>query len=203
MGGYSTSKNQKHLILRHSLGYSAEQEIYSLFQRLLLKKTCSLSAARSVLGRLNFPNYVIPQGQIHCRHIQSRLRGTQRIMFTLNNMLPKDVQLNLQLQMKRHTQYSKYASGGPLYFSASSRSSPLRDSGPIQRGRSIPQGVQQVMGILNSLDFSSSVSYTSCFDSLKQLQRLVHHSSPQLDKIILETRPTEPSRRPVYNLQKT
>ncbi|XP_026323396.1 uncharacterized protein LOC113232805 isoform X2 [Hyposmocoma kahamanoa] len=87
----------------------------------------------------------------------------------------------------------RYTSGGSLRISASPRSSPLRVPRPEGRGRSIPQCLQQAMGVPTSLGVSSSITHASGFDSPKQLQRPVYCSSPPLDKVVLETRSTEQS----------
>ncbi|XP_026331146.1 uncharacterized protein LOC113238535 [Hyposmocoma kahamanoa] len=313
------------------------------FQRLLLKKTCSLSEARSVLGRLNFANYVVPQGRLHCRHFQRHLRTLPKGTHPRQQyMLPKDVLLDLQWWRRAVSNFSmihlpqithylvtdasnygwgallndtclagtwepyqqtwhsnlkelvaiqraiesnteglrgaslliqsdnvtalaylrneggtkssklmsqtrqvcqliqdlqivltyqhlpgrfncvadrlsrgksipewhlqpgtrsdrqniskiRYTSGGSLCISASPRSSPIRVPRPEGRGRSIPQCLQQAMGVPTSLGVSSSITHASGFDSPKQLQRPIYCSSPPLDKVVLETRSTEQS----------
>ncbi|KAI5632778.1 hypothetical protein NE865_14496 [Phthorimaea operculella] len=91
---WDTHLNQK------SLPIKKVRTLREEFQRLLSKRTCSLKEARTVLGRMNFANFLVPQGRLHCRHFQSHLRlllnGKQRRKYPL----PKEVLNDLQWWLK-------------------------------------------------------------------------------------------------------
>lgn len=91
---WDTLRNQK------SLPVTKVRKLREEFQRILSKHTCSLKEARSVLGRMNFANFLVPQGRLHCRHFQSHLRfllsGRPRRQYPL----PREVLDDLQWWLK-------------------------------------------------------------------------------------------------------
>ncbi|CAH0724014.1 unnamed protein product, partial [Brenthis ino] len=58
-------------------------------------KMCSQRQALTILGRLNFANYVIPQGRLHCRNFQRHLRMLRNAHPRRKYVLPGEVLTDL------------------------------------------------------------------------------------------------------------
>ncbi|XP_074112632.1 uncharacterized protein LOC141536193 [Cotesia typhae] len=69
--------------------------IQTLVQEGLRDQSCTLKKAQSLLGHLNFASFVVPRGQLHCRHLQrfsthfSQNRPRQRLR--INNQVQNDL----------------------------------------------------------------------------------------------------------------
>ncbi|CAH0725475.1 unnamed protein product, partial [Brenthis ino] len=64
-------------------------------QQLLSKKMCSQRQALTILGRLNFANYVIRQGRLHCRNFQRHLRMLRKAYPRRKYVLPGEVRTDI------------------------------------------------------------------------------------------------------------
>lgn len=91
---------------RKYLPHKKVHKLRKTFHQLLSRKTCSLKEAQSILGQLNFANYVIPQGRLHCRFFQGHLRLLRQGHPTRRYTLPEAVVRDLHWWQRSVSDFS-------------------------------------------------------------------------------------------------
>lgn len=76
------------------------KKIRNTIRELLAKPRCNLRQTQSILGQLNFANFVVPNGRLHCRNLQIFTRQLSRYRKAERRPLPLWARQDLQWWMQ-------------------------------------------------------------------------------------------------------